>query len=66
MKGPHICDCLCSLCEHLGAGAFGPQPDGSAGICIVPRRRVRRQRYSLYYPRYPMLLRRGIRSFVHL
>lgn len=44
MKGPHICDCLCSLCERLGAGAFGPQPDGSAGVTVIRRRRVRRKR----------------------
>lgn len=35
MKGPHICDCLCSLCERLGAGAFGSQPDGSVGVIVV-------------------------------
>ena len=38
MKGPHICDCLCALCERLGAGAFGPQPDGSAGVVVIGRR----------------------------
>lgn len=44
MKGPHICDCLCALCERLGAGAFGPQPDGSPGVVVIRRRRVRRHR----------------------
>ena len=44
MKGPHICDCLCALCERLGAGAFGPQPDGSAGVVVINRRRARRRR----------------------
>lgn len=44
MKGPHICDCLCALCERLGAGAFGPQPDGSAGVVVIGRRRPRRRR----------------------
>lgn len=44
MKGPHICDCLCALCERLGAGAFGPQPDGSAGVVVIRRSRVRRRR----------------------
>jgi len=44
MKGPHICDCLCALCERLGAGAFGPQPDGSAGVVVIRRGRVRRRR----------------------
>lgn len=43
MKGPHICDCLCALCERLGAGAFGPQPDGSAGVVVIRRSRVRRR-----------------------
>lgn len=43
MKGPHICDCLCSLCERLGTGAFGPQPDGSLGVVVIRRRRGRRQ-----------------------
>ncbi len=43
MKGPHICDCLCALCERLGAGAFGPQPDGSAGVVVIGRRRPRRR-----------------------
>lgn len=42
MKGPHICDCLCALCEHLGTGAFGPQPDGTPGVVVIRRRRVRR------------------------
>lgn len=44
MKGPHICDCLCALCERLGAGAFGPQPDGSPGVVVIRRRRGRRDR----------------------
>ena len=35
MKGPHICDCLCARCEQMGTGAFGPQPDGSAGVVII-------------------------------
>lgn len=43
MKGPHICDCLCALCERLGAGAFGPQPDGSPGVVVIRRRRGRRR-----------------------
>lgn len=43
MKGPHICDCLCSLCERLGTGAFGPQPDGSPGVVVIRRRRGRRR-----------------------
>lgn len=43
MKGPHICDCLCALCERLGAGAFGPQPDGSAGVVVIRRSRGRRR-----------------------
>ncbi len=42
MKGPHICDCLCALCERLGTGAFGPQPDGSPGVVVIRRRRGRR------------------------
>jgi hypothetical protein len=47
MKGPHICDCLCALCERLGAGAFGPQPDGSPGVVVIRRRRgLRRQAQS--------------------
>ena len=41
MKEPHICICLCALCERLGTGAFGPQPDGSAGVTVVRRRRRR-------------------------
>lgn len=44
MKGPHICDCLCALCERLGTGAFGPQPDGSAGVVVIRRRRPWRWR----------------------
>lgn len=44
MKGPHVCSCLCVLCERLGAGAFGPQPDGSAGVTVIRRRRARRRR----------------------
>lgn len=47
MKGPHICDCLCALCERLGTGAFGPQPDGSAGVVVVRRRGVRRPKHYL-------------------
>jgi len=43
MKGPHICDCLCALCERLGTGAFGPQPDGSPGVVVIRRRRGRRR-----------------------
>lgn len=44
MKGPHICDCLCALCERLGTGAFGAQPDGSPGVIVIRRRGVRRKR----------------------
>lgn len=44
MKGPHVCTCLCALCERLGAGAFGPQPDGSAAVIVIRRRRTRRKR----------------------
>lgn len=43
MKGPHICDCVCALCERLGTGAFGPQPDGSPGVAVIKRRRGRRR-----------------------
>jgi hypothetical protein len=42
MKGPHTCDCLCALCERLGAGAFGTQLDGSPGVVVVKRRPRRR------------------------
>lgn len=43
MKGPHVCSCLCALCERLGAGAFGLQPDGTPGVKVIRRRRVRRK-----------------------
>ena len=46
MKGPHICICLCALCERLGTGAFGTQPDGSAGLTVIRRRRARRKRLA--------------------
>lgn len=49
MRGPHICACLCALCERLGTGAFGPQPDGTAGVVVVKRRRARRPKYSASY-----------------
>lgn len=65
MKGPHFCDCMCALCERVGGGAFGPQPDGRAGITVVRSRRIRRPRYSLLNLTYRMLLRRGIRSTAH-
>lgn len=45
MKGPHICDCLCALCERMGTGAFGPQPDGSTGVVVARRRGVRRPKH---------------------
>lgn len=51
MKGPHVCSCLCALCERLGAGAFGPQPDGSAGVTVIRRRRGRRKRLPCFFPR---------------
>lgn len=62
MKGPHICDCLCALCERMGTGAFGPQPDGRAGISVIQRRRGRRPHYALGSLVYPLRFRRGIRN----
>ena len=60
MKGPHVCSCLCVLCERLGAGAFGLQPDGSAGVTVIRRRRVRRKRLpSLVARSMPRHLGRG-------
>ena len=46
MKGPHVCTCLCSLCERLGTGAFGPQPDGALAVVVVRRRGVRRAKHG--------------------
>lgn len=51
MKGPHVCSCLCALCERLGTGAFGTQPDGSAGVTVIRRRRARRKRLPGIVPR---------------
>lgn len=53
MKGPHICDCLCELCEQLGTGAFGPQPDGSPGVRVIRRRRRTHRRCSPLATRPP-------------
>lgn len=41
---PHVCVCMCELCEKTGTGAFGPAPDGSPGLVVVKRRRRRRKR----------------------
>lgn len=57
MRGPHICDCLCALCERLGTGAFGPQPDGTAGVIVVKRRGARRPKYGV--GRLPTLVTTG-------
>jgi hypothetical protein len=44
MSGRHTCDCFCTTCERQGTGAFGVQPDGSAGVEVVTRRPARRLR----------------------
>lgn len=44
----HSCVCDCRQCEINGSGMFGPQPDGSPGVRVVPgpkrlRKQLRRQ-----------------------
>lgn len=40
----HTCVCDCEQCELHGCGMFGPQPDGTPGVRVVPApKRVRKQ-----------------------